>query len=564
MPTLNTSCQQVLRNVNSFGEASPNSNVDLREIPTPVRGERPTEYANRVGEWYVEHRSDTHRKEHGLYLTPIAVADYMGSDLCGKRSGKRKKLRLLDPAAGAGILICAAVEGMDSCTQRLEEVHVVAYEIDQQLAAVLEVVLKNLAAWCEKAHSFKLRTTIYPEDFVLKHSRTLDASETLFSESSSEQLFDLIVSNPPYFKLPKSDPRSIAAASVVHGQPNIYALFMAVSAAMLRSHGNMVFIVPRSFASGPYFCKFRSVFFKMIKPVHVHVFSSRRATFSRDRVLQENIILFGSKDEQWHAVDGSQWLKITSSNGSGDLAEAKHHLVPLSNSLRLDSSQKVLRLPLNTYDDAVLDVIDSWVYTLASFGLNISTGPVVPFRANEFIDNKGNVARGHVPLLWMNHVKALEVRWPLNQHKREFIRSASSDSILVENKNYVLLRRFSAKEEARRLIAAPYLSCHYSTQKVGFENHLNYIHRSGGELSQDEAWGLAVLYSSAQLNSYFRIVNGNTQVSATEIRALPLPSMETIKAIGRAVRALPDPLAEVDAITSTFIPSFRSARTLRG
>ncbi len=501
-----------------------------------------------------------HRKEYGLYLTPIPVAEFMGGEL----HSKRKKLRILDPAAGAGILICAAIEALRSQAKRPDEIEIVAYELDQQLVPALRAVLEYLSLWCQETLDIKLKTTVHAEDFVLEHAQTLKLFGTLFPYDSEEQRFDLIISNPPYFKIPKNDPRARAAESVVHGQPNIYALFMAVSAAMLSPQGNLVYIVPRSFASGPYFCKFRSVFFKMIKPTHVHVFASRRATFSRDQVLQENVILFGTKDEQWHQRSGELRLMITSSSGVGDFAYADQHKVPIRESLKLDSPQKVLRLPLNTDDDAALKIVDSWSYRLASFGLNISTGPVVPFRSREVIDSEGNVSNTHVPLLWMNHVKALDIQWPLNRHKQEYIRRIASDALLVANRNYVLLRRFSAKEEARRLTAAPYISSHYKVPKVGLENHLNFVHRPGGELGEDEAWGLAALYNSLLLNNYFRIVNGNTQVSATEVRTFPLPSMDVIKSIGRTVRALPDPLAGVDDVASDYIPSSLSRRLTFG
>lgn len=533
------------------------SAVDLSRIPEPNNGEVPTRYADRVGEWYVEGMSGKHRKEYGLYLTPISVAHFMSSGL----DARNEPLRLLDPAAGSGILICAAIESIRFQTHRPKEIHVVAYELDRQLVPALQTVLGYLSTWCQEVLDIKLKVTVHAQDFVLKHARTLKLFGTLFPYDSDEQRFDLIISNPPYFKIPKGDPRARAADSVVHGQPNIYALFMAVSAAILNPQGILVFIVPRSFASGPYFCKFRSVFFQMIKPKQVHVFGSRRETFSRDQVLQENVIFFGSKDEHWHQNSDDSELLVTYSSGAGDLANASQHRVPTSNSLELGSLQKVMRLPLNADDDATLAVIDSWPYRLGTFGLNISTGPVVPFRAKNLIHNEGNVANTHVPLLWMNHVKALKVQWPLNRHKREFICRTGSDTLLVANRNYVLVRRFSAKEEFRRLTAAPYIACHYDVPRVGFENHLNYIHRPGSELDEDEAWGLATLYNSRLFNDYFRIVNGNTQVSATELRTFPLPSMKVIRSIGRSMRGLPDPLAKVDEVASEHIPSFQSSKS---
>ena len=68
----------------------------------------------------------------------------------------------------------------------------------------------------------------------------------------------------------------------------------------------------------------------------------------------------------------------------------------------------------------------------------------------------------HSPLLWMNHVHAMRAMWPLCRHKPEYIERSGADVLLVPNKNYVLLRRFSAKEEARRLTAAPYFAADFA------------------------------------------------------------------------------------------------------
>ena len=96
---------------------------------------------------------------------------------------------------------------------------------------------------------------------------------------------------------------------------------------------------------------------------------------------------------------------------------------------------------------------------------------------------------------------------------------SGAEPLLLPNRNYVLLRRFNAKEEPRRLTAAPWLASEFAVPEIGTENHRNYIHRRGGTLPDDEAWGLAALYNSRLLDTWFRAVNGNTQVSATEPRA---------------------------------------------
>ena len=531
------------------GTAAGKAGLAPSTFPAPKEGERPTVYADRVGEWYVAQKSDRHRKIHGLYLKPVLAADFMA----GQIKVNKGKLRILDPAAGGGILCCAAVEELVFRDPKPDSIELFVYEVDEALIFPLDAVLAYLLEWCRDHFGVNVSVKVEATDFIVAHAEALHLYGELFPSRSRVCDFDIVISNPPYFKISKADPRAIAASAVVHGQPNIYALFMAVSAALLRIGGDFVFITPRSFASGPYFRQFRTVFFGMIRPSEVHVFGSRRDAFSRDEVLQENIIFSGVREERWYQGRANTPLVISSSRGVLDIGAPSRREVRTNAVLEFTSVDKVLRLPICDEDDDALALVDSWPSNLHRLGLNISTGPVVPFRATKLIDKEGTVPTSHVPFLWMNHVRAMQVTWPLNRHKPEYIGRCGAEALLVRNKHYVLVRRFSAKEEARRLTAAPYIAADFTIPEVGLENHLNYIHRPGGTLTEDEAWGLAALYNSRLLDTYFRAVNGNTQVSATELRAMPLPDRDTIIALGQRVKDLANPMDDLDALVVRMI-----------
>lgn len=498
---------------------------------------RPVFFADQAGTSYVERVTPEHRKSHGLYLTPPEVAEFMASQALP--SGPIVKI--LDPAAGAGILVCAMVEALVQRGAVPSRIEITAYEIDPELARVLAQVLARLTAWA--AHmGTEVVTSVENCDFVLACAPALEAETGLFPHLKGTNAFDVVIANPPYFKLNKADPRAQAAAAVVHGQPNIYGLFMAIAAAALKPGGTLMFITPRSFASGPYFRRFREHFFGCIRPELVHVFTSRRDAFSRDAVLQENVILKGTRQDGWTLRNTREIMGISSSHGLSDLDGQVPRSVRLEDVLDMRSRDKVLRLPTCSEDEELVRLVESWTGSFDAYGLRISTGPVVPFRATELIAKAGDVSRTHVPLLWMNHVKGMQVTWPLGRHKPEYMaHTIASLPLLVPNANYVLMRRFSAKEEARRLVAAPYLARDFAVPMVGLENHLNYVYRPKGQLTEHEAIGLAALLNSVLLDGYFRISNGNTQVSATELRTMPLPSLAVIAALGQRVqREKPD------------------------
>ena len=67
---------------------------------------------------------------------------------------------------------------------------------------------------------------------------------------------------------------------------------------------------------------------------------------------------------------------------------------------------------------------------------------------------------------------------------------------------------------------------------VGLENHLNYISGVSRQLDDEVAYGFSALLSSSFLDRFFSISNGNTQVSAIELRAMPLPSEQDIRSNG--------------------------------
>lgn len=495
-------------------------------------GHNPSAFADALGQAYAAEKSAVHRKSHGLYLTPPSVAAFMAAMIA-----PRPKMRLLDPAAGAGILLCAAVETLVKSPQPPEKIDVVACEIDPELVRHLRRALDNLVVWA-KTEGVKVKADVRCCDFILAEANP---------PGDGLPAYDAVIANPPYFKVGKNDPRALAARSVVHGQPNIYGLFMAVSASLLVPGGDFVFITPRSFASGPYFRKFREEFFAMVRPVRTHVFGSRKDAFSRDEVLQENVILHGIHHARWHENKSKHRMTVSSSAGLSDLGKSRMFEICLSHALDAASLATPFRLPVSRYDKAVLDAVDGWNGNLKAYGMEISTGPVVPFRAAEFLAKKANGIA--VPLIWMSHVRAMDVHWPNGVKKPQWIEHRpESIRLLVPNENYVILRRFSAKEEHRRLTAAPLLAGQLAGDMIGLENHLNYIHRPGGRLKEVETFGLAALYNSVLMDGYFRCVNGNTQVSATELRAMPLPPLVEIEALGRYVQSKPDNIGMIDEL----------------
>lgn len=449
------------------------------------------------------------QKHLGQFMTPQAIARLMATRACATIN--QPKVRILDPAAGSGILAAAAVNALLHLESKPNEIEVVLYEIDRRMKPILLRLTKRMR---QTAADFgaKLKVSIRVEDFLLSETAT-DICQ-----------FDLVISNPPYFKLNKSDVRSVRHAYAVYGQPNIYGLFMAACARILHPEGRWCFITPRSWTNGPYFAAVRRQMLRSLSISAIHIFESRENHFTDDEILQEAMITWAVARADM--FDGS--VMLSASGGVGDLTDSALRILPACDVIGGDAD-RVVTLPLNQQRG-----IKSFGSTLASYGLKVSTGPVVAFRAEEYIE--GAKKRDTVPLLWMQHIRHMKICWPI-QKKREHIRSCGKNAwMLVPNAHMVIMRRFSPKEDLRRITAAPYLGS-LPGEVVGLENHTNYIYRPDGIMSSHEVYGLAAYLNSRVVDIHLRTVAGNTQVNATDLRNLPIPPMNIIVKIGRILSA---------------------------
>lgn len=481
------------------------------------------EYAHTCGRAFAASLSREEQKSLGQFMSPPAIATCMARRAV--QGIESPVVRLLEPAAGAGILAAAAVSELLNLATPPEVIQVKLFEIDERLTPTLKRLADRMRR-AAKARGVKLTCSIRHEDFLL-------SKEAM----QGQAIADLIISNPPYLKLNKKDERAKVHAYAVHGQPNIYGLFLAACTRLVDTMGRYCFITPRSWLNGSYFAEVRRQMLHWLHFDSLHVFESRKDHFSDDEILQEAVILWASSRTE---IPAPQHIQVSRSHGVVDLAEAAITAVPFDRVVGADEARMIA---LHEEHD---DPFDAWTNTLATYGLQVSTGPVVPFRSTEFIREQHEA--NTVPLLWMQHVRPMQTQWPI-QKKREHIQAvAGSAWMLVPNGPMVLLRRFSPKEAVRRVTAAPY-SGELPGNVIGLENHLNYIYRPGGAMTVEEARGLAAFLSSALVDTHFRAIAGSTQVNATELRQLPLPPLQLIQDIGR--RAINGgSLAEVDRVVS--------------
>jgi adenine-specific DNA-methyltransferase len=497
--------------------------------PDRAAGQTLTEYAETLASWYTSTSDFQYRKKVGQYFTPSKISGFMVRQYDDFSKGE---IRILDPGAGIGIFESSFCEYLISVGTKAR----ITFDLYENDPAIIPLLVLNVAACKEDVNRFALDVSfrLFEDDFILSNAAT--QSPRNVNPKTGRDGYDLVIANPPYYKLRKPSPQAVEAKNIVDGPPNIYALFMMVAAELLREGGQMTMLTPRSYCSGWYYRKFRRWFLDSMKPYKIHVFESRREIFKEYDVLQENIVLSAKKTSH-----SPKDVMITASRGAPSRDEEENALgVPYDRVITRKHNDFVIRIPTSGLGESISAYIDGFKKTVSTLGFKASTGPVVPFRARDLLSNETVASTAHVPLIWMHNIVDGVFKWPIKRNNKSTTiqNTLEARTILVPNKNYVLVKRFSTREGKQRITAAVYLRNVVDADRIGIENHVNYIHKQVGELSVDEAFGIAALLNSKRYNVYFQVTNGNTQVNASEINSLPLPPLRIIRTIGRSVKKL--------------------------
>lgn len=466
------------------------------------------DYILQQTEIFLQMRTKEERKIIGQFFTSKDTAVFMSSLFQCAGSD----ITVLDTGAGSGILTAAFIEKMDSL-MHVQNVHVVLYENN---AEILPILYSNMEYICQHAR-VNVQYEIKEENFILTNSKN-------FLEKGKEN-FDYIIGNPPYKKIPKKASEALAMPNVCYGAPNLYFLFAAMSLHLLKPQGQMVYIIPRSWTSGAYFEKFRYYFLTHSRLTNIHLFVSRDKVFSSEDVLQETMIIKAVKTQYLQRN-----VDISSSKSNSDFGNITHLIVPYDTVVS-PSNGYFVYLPISEEDIQVLSIVKGFQNTLLDLGMKLKTGLTVGFRNREML--RAQMEESAIPIIKSPHfIKGL-IEFPNKGVENQYL-VTDKQGMIQQNKNYLFLKRFTAKEEKRRLQPAIYLK-EFLPQylQISSDNKINFIERlDRGELSAEVVGGLYVVFNSTLFDKYYRILNGSTQVNATEINAIKIPSLEELEFLG--------------------------------
>ncbi|MGH3938728.1 MAG: Eco57I restriction-modification methylase domain-containing protein [Pseudonocardiaceae bacterium] len=473
--------------------------------------------------------SSDRQAQLGQFFTPERAAALIAGL---PRLPEAGRLRVLDPGAGSGSL-AAALAARVLRERPALELEIVAVEVDPEVGRYLQATLTDLTETAG-AVGVKVVTEMVLGDYIELSTSLMVTPAVL------DYPFDLVIMNPPYRKLGLNSAHRRALLYQGIECPNLYAAFLALGATALDPGGQLVAITPRSFANGPYFGQFRRFLLDRLSLDRLHTFESRSTIFADTGVLQENVVFSGTRQ-------GSN-DKVVLSASRGHTDNSVERIVSYSEVVRPGDRQRFIRIVADDNDTAIAATMAALPATLPDLDVQISTGKVVDFRARENL--RKLPVPGSVPLIYPGNVRNGVLEWPREIRKDQAftVRSAAEhNKFLLPAGFYVVVKRFSAKEERRRIVAAVW-DADRNASAVAFENHLNIFHACGAGLDRDLAVGLSYWLNSSIVDNFFRTFSGHTQVNATDLRTLRFPPLDALTRLGHGQAMLLPTQDEIDQL----------------
>jgi adenine-specific DNA-methyltransferase len=458
------------------------------------------------------------RSALGMYYTPPTLTDRL-LDMAEEAGIDWRTARVLDPACGGGAFLLPAALRIRKATagaeprQQLSAIsnQIRGFEIDPFAAWLTQ-------AWLEIALADLIKETGTTLPKVVQVCNTLD--------QQPRDVYDLVIGNPPYGRLTLTTEQRRRFARSLYGHANLYGVFTDIALQWTKAQGVIAYVTPTSFLAGEYFKSLRALLATEAPPVAIDFIGGRRGVF--EDVLQEALLATYRKSGKLNGA-AVNYLAV-SSGESADITHAGHLRVPAKPA----APWLAPRAPQHR---RLIDCLARMPDRLADWGYQVSTGPLV---WNRFKDQlRERPGKNSFPLVWAEAVTT-DGRFIHRADKRghqPYFQIKNGDEWLKVNVPCVLVQRTTAKEQARRLIAAEmpgqFIKEHGA---VVVENHLNMVRPIGKTRPRVSPGVLAAVLNSSVVDEAFRCISGSVAVSAFELEALPLPAADDMAVIDNLIR----------------------------
>lgn len=470
----------------------------------------PIEAGYCIGSVYTAALPPKYRSEYGAYYTPPVLSSRL-MQMATEAAIDWRTCRVLDASCGGAAFLAPvalrmlrespAVESnaLATISHRLK-----GFEVDP-FAAWMSQVLVEAAVLPHCSSGYRL-------------PQLVEVCNSLDRVLNEHEKFDLVIGNPPYGRV-KLDPyQRTRFARSLYGHANLYGVFTHAALGWLKNDGVVAYVTPTSMLGGQYYKELRSLLAEAAPPQAIEFVSDREGVFAD--VLQETMLAIYKRGARKRPAK-VRFLRLDKT-GNGKSLEAGTFKVP-------EVGGPAWIIPRTPDHATLVRQMQEMPARLADYGYGVSTGPLVWNRHKGQFHSTQKL--GTFPVIWAEAVTS-SGKFEWRSQKRghlPWFKPREKDFWVVTNHTCILVQRTTAKEQARRLIAAE-LPASFIHQHDGVivENHLNMVRPIIREPAVAPSVITALLKSNV-MDAVFRCINGSVAVSAYEIESLPLPSLRDAK-----------------------------------
>lgn len=469
---------------------------------------------------YAALNPEVRRRDLAMYFTPPPIARRLIKDV-ERQGADFSKHSFIDPACGGASFIALTAMEMRR-----------ALVLDKSSPReILKHAQKNLVGQdvdptlCTLTRQF-LRIVFYEEYQKVGRLPTFTVECANALKKRWNRRFDVVLCNPPFRKMHRdeADKYRHKFARVMHGQPNLYALFMDLTVRLAKPGGIVGLVTPTSFISGQYFSSVRTFLLEHSRVRHIGLVHERQRVYM-DVEQETALTMLQARPDIGH---GGQSVRVSAVQRDGRYDRLGRCHLPNSG-----SSWPIPRLP---EDVALIRSLGGSPYRIADYGYEPCIGAFVwnrdDRRTYATLKDVPESRRGRtVPLLWATDVARngrLKYRPHAVEHSQARFIDLGEGLIGLHGRAGVLLQRVSSSDQTQRLVAAvvPDKMIREFGGFVG-ENHTVILTPESDDpkLTPDQ---MRQLLTSAPIEKFFRCISGSANVSVFELSQLPLPKPDEL------------------------------------
>lgn len=430
-------------------------------------------------------------REYGEYYSNEKLINILLDNLQTKITPKNK---VIDPSSGAGFFLFHYLKKIIKNQPNKNELsllrdNIFGYDIFPFPIIVSKILLGKL---------IESYDDVFLNPYNFPNIRIQNTLKTLSCISNDNETFDLIIGNPPYFRIDPHEENNICKC-VSYGHNYIHNLFLHWSIQHLKRNGELGFIIPQSILSGFYYQKMRQ---ELMENLSVDLIITNKEHEKSFSVQQDIMLLLATKRNQTEnyniGVSNNSLTNITRYSVDTNIFKNSLKVIPLfKNKEEYENfrnlSQKPIVKHLSTY--------------------KIKTGNFVWNQNKEFCFYK-KVPKS-IPLINGPNINNDGINLE-NQRNSTFPYCIPNNPKYVKNDTLIIYRRMSPIGNNDRMIATiiDNKDKRFSKGYV-LENHVNFISGTESKLKS-----LLKFITSREFNKLINSFCHTNQVSSNDLKTI--------------------------------------------